>query len=350
MRALLAASIVLLFPIRQAMAQPLASTAAASHLGKAVQLMQRSLFKDAEAEFAQALAIDPDNDAARIQYATCLFVQQRDDEARKQFEIERQRLGDRPGLNYYLGRLDLRANDFRSAIKKLSPLESDSALSEVSLYLGIAYLSDGQQERARQCLERAARDNPRDSEAHYRLGRLYSMMGRTDDANREYKLYRECQENQRIAEQQGHECKDALHTKPIALARIVCQPIADPKDSRRMALLGELYFENGAYSDAIEPLRQAVILDSNSFEAWNALGSSLFWLKRYKEALPALQRAASLNPRFFRTLAMLASTLHLLGDDAAALPILERAHDLNPDDAQVTSGLEQLRAKLKLRR
>ena len=44
---------------------------------------------------------------------------------------------------------------------------------------------------------------------------------------------------------------------------------------------------------------------------------------------------------------MLASTLHMLGDDAAALPILEKAHELNPDDAQVKSGLAQLRAKLR---
>src|ERR1022692_2813135 len=84
---------------------------AASHLGKAVRLMQDRLFSEAAAEFEQALAVDPNNDEVRIRYATCLFAQQRDGEARKQFEIERQRLGDRPGLNYYLGRLDLRAND-----------------------------------------------------------------------------------------------------------------------------------------------------------------------------------------------------------------------------------------------
>src|ERR1039458_10476703 len=70
--------------------------------------MQDRLFSEAAAEFEQALAVDPNNDEVRIRYATCLFAQQRDGEARKQFEIERQRLGDRPGLNYYLGRLDLR--------------------------------------------------------------------------------------------------------------------------------------------------------------------------------------------------------------------------------------------------
>ena len=350
MRAVLAACIVLLLETRGATAQPPAGADAASHVGKAVRLMQGRLFSEAAAEFERALAVDPNNDVVRIQYATCLFAQERNDEARKQFEIERQRLGDRPGLNYYLGRLDLRANDFASAIKKLAPLESDSALSEVSLYLGVAYMSAGQPARALECLERAARTNPRDPQVHYRLGRVYSMAGRTDDADREYKLYRDWQESQRIAEQYGHECKEALRTEPIAQARIVCQRIADPKDSRRLILLGQLYSENGAFSDAIEPLRQAVKLEPQSFEAWNSLGLSLFWLKRYQEALRPLRKAASLNPQFFSTLTLLASTLHALGDDAAALPVLERAHNLNPDDAQVTSRLEQLRATLKGKR
>ena len=350
MRAVLAACIVLLLETHGATAQPLARTDAASHVGKAVRLMQDRLFSEAAAEFEQALAVDPNNDAVRIQFATCLFAQERNDQARKQFEIERQRLGDRPGLNYYLGRLDLRADDFTSAIEKLAPLESNPALSKVSLYLGLAYLSAGQQARALECLERAARNNPRDPEVHYRLGRVYSMAGRTGDADREYKLYRDWRESQRVAEQDSGECMNALRMQPIAQARVVCQRIADPNDSRRLILLGQLYSENGAFSDAIEPLQQAVKLDPESFEAWQSLGLSLFRLKRYQEALPPLRKAASLNPQFFGALTLLASTLHALGDDAAALPVLERAHNLNPDDAQVTSVLEQLRATLEGKR
>jgi Flp pilus assembly protein TadD len=320
---------------------------ASPHVGKAVQLMERRQFSEAAAEFEQALAADPNNDVVRLEYATCLFALERDTEARKQFEIERQRLGDKPGLNYYLGRLDLRANDFAAAIKKLAPLETDPKLSNVSLYLGIAYMSTGQPARAIECLERAARNNPRDPEVHYRLARAYSMAGRSGEASREYKLYRDLNESQQTAQQDGHECRDALRTQPIAQARIVCQRIADPNDPHRMILLGQLYFKNGAFSDAIDPLRQAAGLEPESFDAWDGLGLSLFSLKRYQEALPALRKAASLNPQNFQTLTLLASTLHALGDDAAALPVLEQAHNLNPDDPQVTARLEQLRAALR---
>jgi tetratricopeptide (TPR) repeat protein len=349
-KTVLAACFVLLIQNRAALAQPLARTAAASHVGKAIRLMEERLFNEAATEFEQALAADPDNDAVRIQYATCLFAQERDEEARTQFEIERQRLGNRPGLNYYLGRLDLRANQFASAIKRLAPLEHDPALSKVSYYLGLAYMSAGQEKQALECLERAARDNPSDPEVHYRLGRLYSMAGRMNDADREYKLYTDWQESRRIVERDGRDCKDALRTQPIARARLVCQPVADPKDSRRLILLGELYSENGAFGDALEPLEQAVRLEPESFEAWNSLGLSLFRLKRYQQALPPLRKASSLNPQFFGTLTLLASTLHMLGDDMAALPVLERAHNLNPEDAQVTAALEQIRGKTKGKR
>ena len=192
MRAASAACIVLLLADSGAMAQPLASTDAASHVGKAVRLMQDRRFSEAAAEFEQALAADPNNDAVRIQYATCLFAQERNDEARKQFEIERQRLGDQPGLNYYLGRLDLRASDFTSAIKKLAPLESDprtcQRLSLSRPRLPVGWAAGAGAWNAWSGPPETIRAIPR-SITGWRA--FYSMAGRTDDANREYKLYRD---------------------------------------------------------------------------------------------------------------------------------------------------------------
>lgn len=347
MRAALAAAFVLLFRTSGAMAQAPARPDAASHVGKAVRLMQDRQYPEAATEFEQALASNPNDDTVRIQYATCLFAAERNEDARKQFEIERQRQGEWPGLNYYLGRLDLRANDYASAIKRLTPLESIPAFANVSLYIGLAYMSLGQEAKAVECLERAAKNDPRDPEVHYRLARVYSMTGRTTGADREYKLYRDSRESQRLAEQEGRECIDALHAKPIAQARDVCQRLSDPKDARRLSFLGQLYSQNGAFADSIEPLRQAVALDPSLFDAWQTLGLSLYRLGRYREALPPLRKAVSLNPQYFDTLTVLASTLHALGDDAAALPVLEQAHNLNPGDTHWASVLEQLRASLK---
>jgi Tfp pilus assembly protein PilF len=329
---------------------PRLESVVAAHRGAAIRLMQEKRLAEAAAEFEKALAADANNDDVRLEYATCLFAQERDEEARKQFEIERQKVGDRSGIVYFLGILDVRADQFASAIRRLQPLENDAAFPKAPYYLGLAYLGAGQTARALESLERAAKRDSKDPEAHYRLARIYSTDGRTADADREYKLYREWHATQRLAEEEGRACREALHAGPIASAREVCNRIADPNDARREMLLGQLYTEARDFADAVDPLRTAARLDAKSFEAWQYLGISLYGLNRFAEAVEPLRNAAALNPQYFDTWNFLARTLHMLGNDAAALPALERAHELNPSDPAVTGALERMRAAVKAAR
>jgi Flp pilus assembly protein TadD len=322
----------------------------AVHLGKATQLMQDRLFVAAGAEFEIALKEDPGNSAVRLQYATCLFAQGRNDEARQQFETVRRQAGDSPGVNYYLGRLDLLGGDFAGAIQKLRAADMDAAFSRAAFYLGLAYLGAGHRAEAIQYLEQAASRTPRDAQVHYRLGRAYSAAGRSEDADREYRLYNDCRNALRTTEQDVRECAKALRTRSIEEARPVCQSVADPNDPERLVVLAQLYGENGAFADAIEPLRRAVQIDGDSFEAWHDLGLTLFRLKRYAEARGPLERAAVLSPEFADTLNLLAATLYVLGDDAAALPVLEKLHTMQPGDQQVAAALERVRAAVKAKR
>jgi Flp pilus assembly protein TadD len=318
---------------------------AAIHIGRAARLMQDRLFEQAGAEFELALKADPRNADVRFQYGTCLFAQGRNDEARREFEAVEKQQGSSPTLNYYLGRLDLLNNDFKSAIARLRPLESNASIPQASLYLGMAYLSSGEFGEAAKFLQRAVAKNPRDSQAHYRLARVYSLTGRKDAADKEYALYRELGEAARTTERSVRDCVKALHSGPLDEAHPVCaRVVEDPNDPERLILLGQLYGETGAFADAIEPLQRAVKLDPESFEANHNLGLSLFRLKRYQEARGPLERAAALNPDYFDTLNLLAATLYTLHDDEAALPVLERAHRLKPDDAQLAGALERLRA------
>lgn len=325
-------------------AQSGASISATAHAGAANQLMQNRRYAEAAEEFRQALSLNPNDDTLRVQYATCLFLEESNDEARKQFEILLRRLGDRPGLMYFLGQLDLRANNYASAVRRLEPLAGNSSFPKVPYYLGLAYLSVGENAKALNYLQTAAVLNPRDSEVHYRLARLYSMAGRSDDAGSEYKLYNEVLEEKQIAEQEGHDCMDALKTQPIEKARTVCKPLASSQDVRKMIFAGQLYLGARAFDDALAPLQQAAKLDPKSFDASYSLGATLYGLRRYQEAVPPLENAVALNPRYFDGLNLLAKTYHLLGNDAAALPILERAHSLNPSDHAVGAVLERMRA------
>lgn len=318
-----------------------------AHYAAATRMMQDRLFSEAAAEFEKALAAEPTNDAVRFQYATCLLAEGRNAEARQQFEAVRLRLGDSPGLNYYLGRLDLLAGDFANAVRRLRPLETNTDFPQSAFYLGLAYLGAGSLPEAIRCLEEAAVKSPNDPQVHYRLARAYSQSGRGAEAEKQYEAYRKARADARTTEKDVRACSDALHSRPIADARPICERVADPNDPERLIVLGQLYGEAGAFADAIAPLEAAVKLDSNSFEAWHNLGLSLFRLERYRDARAPLERAAALNPNYFDSLNLLAATLYMLGDDAAALPVLERAHALHPNDAQIAAALEQLRGSRK---
>jgi len=315
-----------------------------AHFGRGTQLMQDHLYEAAANEFEEALALDPAEPRARFQYAVCLITLGRNDDARSQFEQVRKQTGDSRYVTYYLGRLDLLASDFPSAIKKLASLAQDPPFPDTPFYLGVAYISAGDLRAGTKWLERAARLTPRDYRVHYRLARAYSSAGREQDADREYALYSQFQNEHKNTEDAARACTEALRTQPQSAAREVCYRMFDPNDPEKLTLLGQLLGDGGAYTLALDPLQRAVGLDPNSFAAWHDLGLTYFRLQRYADARAPLEKAVALRPAFYGSVVLLGGTLYMLGDDDAALPVLERALRLNPSDAETAAVVEKLRA------
>ena len=318
-----------------------------AHLSRGVELMQDQLFESAASEFEQALALNPQDPRAHLQYAVCLLSLGRNDEARGQFEQVRKLAGDSRYVAYYLGRLDLLSNDYASAIRRLGSLAEDPPFPDTAFRVGVAYISSGNVDEGTKWLERAAKLLPRDYRVHYRLARAYTSAGRAQDAAREYGLYSQLRDEHKNTEKDVRACTTALRTDPLDTAREVCHHIYDPNDPDKLTLLGQLFGDAGAFAEALEPLRHAVQLDPNSFEAWHNLGVTCFRMHRYHEARAPLEKAVALRPEYYGSVVLLGATLYMLGDDDAALPVLERAHRLNPTDTQTAAILEKLRASRK---
>lgn len=316
------------------------------HLSKGSQLMHEQLFEEAAGEFEQALKARPSDPRAHFEYGVCLLSLGRNDEARAQFEQVRKLAGDSRYVTYYLGRLDLLANDYPSAIKRLSSVAANPPFPDTAFHLGVAYISSGDTENGIKWLERAAKLQPTDYRVHYRLARAYSTAGREQDAAGEYKLYEQYLSQHKNTETEARACTDALRAQSPT-AHDACQKMFDPNDPEKLTLLGQLYGEAGAFQPAIDPLKRAVELDPKSYEAWHDLGLTYFRLQQYKDAREPLEKAVALRPEAYGSVVMLGATLYMLGDDAAALPVLEKAHQLNPGDAQTESVLEKLRAEHK---
>lgn len=316
-------------------------------LSRGAKLMQSHLFEEAASQFKQALAADPADPRVRFEYGVCLFSLGRDDAARHQFEEARQIGGKSPYVTYYLGRLDLLSNRYQSAVMQLLSISKDPPFPDTAFYLGVAYVSSGQEKKGIDWLERAAKLMPHDYRVHYRLARAYSTAGRRQEAAREYKLYSQDLSEHKNTETEVRACSEALRTEPPTTAHTICQRIYDPNDPDKLTLLGQLYGEAGAFKYALGPLTRAVQLDPNSFEAWHNLGLTYFRLKQYQNARVPLEKAAQLRPESYDAVVLLGATLYMLGDDNAALPVLEHAHRLNPGDTQTAAVLDKLRVELK---
>jgi Flp pilus assembly protein TadD len=303
------------------------------------------LYEAAAKEFEQAFTLDPKNAGAHFEDAVCLLALGRNDDARAQFEQAEKLKGPSRYVTYYLGRLDLLANDYPSAIKRLNAVALNPPFPDTAFHLGVAYVSSGDTVKGITWLEKAVKLTPTDYRVHYRLARAYSTAGREQDAAHEYALYNQYLGQHKSTETDARACSEALRTQSVDAAQPVCQHMYDPNDPEKLTLLGQLYGEAGAFQQALDPLNQAVKLDPDSYEAWHDLGLTYFRLERYADARGPLVKAAGMRPQAYGTVVMLGATLYMLGDDAAALPVLEHAHQLNPSDEQTTAILDKLRAE-----
>ena len=322
-----------------ASAQSPASVTATAHIGRGYELVQNDQFAEAAQEFRAALSLDSSALNARYQLAICLFALGERDASRKEFERLRTEIKDDPNVAYYLARLDLLAGDAAGAIRRLAPLMSHPPFADASFYLGSAYLTNGDLDRAVKWLRTAAQADPHDFRSHYRLARALQQKGLHAEAEQEYSLSTQMREHYNETARQSVACVQAMRTASGSSARDICNHLFDPNDPDKLTTLGILYGENGKYQEAIEPLARAAQLDPESFEVYHNLGLTYFRLKRFAEAREPLEKAVSLRPDYFGSNALLGATLYSLRDDPTAYRVLDFAHQLKPDDADTAELL-----------
>ena len=320
-----------------------ADDSATAHVGRGYELIQEHRYEDAKSEFKEALAQNPNLARARYQLAICLFALGERSESEREFTRVSRETPENRGALYYLGRLHLLRGDDDGAIEYLKLLASDPPMPDTLFYLGCAWLDKGDLPTAIDAFERAGKLSPDDYRIPYRLARAYERAGRPKDATREYELSTALRQKYNTAAQESLECASELEKQAEPDA---CRKMYDPNDPDQLTMLGMLYGQHGAYSEALAPLLAAARLDPESFEIFHNLGVSYFRLRRYEEARPVLERAVSLRPDYFGSNALLGAVLFTLKDDRQAFAVLAHAHELEPANDQVAELL--FRASLAL--
>ena len=115
----------------------------------------------------------------------------------------------------------------------------------------------------------------------------------------------------------------------------------DSSKAQYLLTLGNEYFAQGAYAEAITSYQDLVELDPRHADALNNLGAALWKLGRYKDAEDHFRQAIGIRPDDSQAHGNLGTVLRWKGHFAASESSLRRALKLKPDyvDARNNLGL-----------
>lgn len=205
------------------------------------------------------------------------------------------------------------------------------SLFSASFNLGFMYYSRGDMNAAIPYLERAARSQPKDFNAHYLLGASLVKLGRTDDALRAWREALEIRPDhvklmQAMAVEygRGHYFRDAAAVAERALK------LKDDEPSIHLIAI-KAYQDAGDHASALRIAEQAIRRFPNSTRVIFEYGFELHKAGRAEEALPYLNKViespdAHEEPFFFL------AELHMQArrfDEA--IPLLRRALAIRPN-------------------
>jgi tetratricopeptide (TPR) repeat protein len=191
---------------------------------------------------------------------------------------------------------------YNNALKEL--LESEkyhSGNPKVHYYLGMAYHGKGMQDKAIEEFEEAISLDPKYSEAHNYLGTLYMEKERWDDAIEEFEkaLLNYLYDTPSMA---LYNMATAYYYKPDykkALAKYNEALRVEPMTGLRPEIykkIGQIYYDQGNFPEAIWYLKKSVELDLSLFDAYFLLGQSYMKNKDTEQARRAFQKVLELSP------------------------------------------------------
>lgn len=185
---------------------------------------------------------------------------------------------------------------------------------EAHLRLGLARLSAGRTEEARQPLQRAAALAPRDPRPHTALAALAMKLGRHDDAIAAYRGVAAGESGLGDLLNNLGVALDSLGRRDESVAALRTAALLLPESASVQDNLGNVLLSMSLAREAEHCHRRALALGAaNNGTTWSNLGNSLHRLGRLEESEAAYRRAIALSPNVARFHTNLALTLLLAG-------------------------------------
>ena len=277
------------------------------------------------------------------------WTRHEDDEAESELKLETvQNPGSGPAWAL-LGDIAVRRNrpdDARPLIEKA--LSIDSSLQIARADLGVVLGAAKQYELAIAELQQAIRLDPKKTNPHLQLARVYHDAGREDDAKVEREAVRKLrdEEHQKTVSQyalslvyRGDQLASSGNTDE-AMDSYHKALDDDPDCAPAYSRIGELTAKSGKPDQAIEPLQKALSLNPGDTRARDSLAAALALSNgRSAEAIDFAQKALRQDPEDVALHVNLAIALYRAGRVDEAIEHLRQASQLRPNDATIESNL-----------
>ncbi len=105
----------------------------------------------------------------------------------------------------------------------------------------------------------------------------------------------------------------------------------DTESPESLALLGDKYFENNKFQQAIEIYEKVLELDPNDVDTYNDMGLALHYTGKSDIAIETLRKGAEVMPSYQRIWLSLGFVLTSTGKNEEAKAVLKKAIVLDPD-------------------
>nr|WP_158941672.1 tetratricopeptide repeat protein [Granulicella sp. S190] len=159
---------------------------------------------DAIEQFRETERIAPHEPQVHFGLGYLLWKQLRFEEAEKEFDLELLENPDQTQALAYLGDIAMKHNDRDTAISYLKRAIAQPGATRVAyLDLGTLQADLEQNEEAKANFLKAIQLDPENTDAHWRLARLYLAMGSRSEAQAEFAITSKLQQKERVKATQG---------------------------------------------------------------------------------------------------------------------------------------------------
>ncbi len=334
---------------------------------RAILEQQLGLYPAALKHNDQALSLEPEFLAAKVQRARLLTQMGRVDDAIDWSTELQQEYPNHKGIAVLRARLLLQQRRMDDALIAFDELHQNFP-RDMAILLSLALLEEemGDQQRAKQHLQKLLSNGAHPNEANFYLGKIAEEQGQPQQAIQYYSQVSDGREflpahlnaAELINETQGLAAARAYLTElrqvhpgqisPLTRIEVELLTNADQKEEAIQILTQALVIKQNdhdlLYTRAMmaeqlddlamleKDLRHLIKLDPNNAEALNALGYTLAdRTDRWQEALPLVEKALSLSPENPAIIDSLGWIYFRAGELDKARPLLKQAFDIMAD-------------------